>query len=193
MQVSNSVYLYQSFRFNYRLRGSLIALIYQRTTSTRDADMGDITAVALMGTDVERIHRSLLMLHEAWASLVDIGVATWLLQQQLSAACVAPIILAIGESFARMTYFRGNGLRFACSICRRDIQSVRGCQKRTATLDRKSPTATSRHVDAPRRHESSQDARFIDSNVENHHGAANRRDQDLRNLPEAHGCYHTAV
>ncbi|KXH40133.1 ABC transporter, partial [Colletotrichum salicis] len=93
--VSNSVYQYHNLRFTTRLRGGLIALIYQQAVCTRDVDSGDITAVALMGTDVERIFGSMSMFHMTWGSLLDIAVASWLLGLQLSLACLAPILLVL--------------------------------------------------------------------------------------------------
>ncbi|KDN69811.1 putative ABC transporter [Colletotrichum sublineola] len=93
--ISNSVYQYYNLRFTTRLRGGLIALVYQYAVQTRDVDTGDITAVALMGTDVERIFGAMSMFHMIWGSLVDIAVASWLLGLQLSLACLAPIVLVL--------------------------------------------------------------------------------------------------
>ncbi|KAL0931143.1 ABC transporter [Colletotrichum truncatum] len=93
--VSNSVYQYHNVRFTTRLRGGLIALIYQNAVYTRDVDTGDITAVALMGTDVERIFGSMSVFHLLWGSLLDIAIASWLLGLQLSIACLAPIVLVL--------------------------------------------------------------------------------------------------
>ncbi|OBR10917.1 ABC transporter [Colletotrichum higginsianum IMI 349063] len=93
--VSNSVYQYHNLRFTTRLRGGLIALVYQHAVHTRDVDTGDITAVALMGTDVERIFEAMSMFHMTWGSLLDIAVASWLLGLQLSLACLAPIVLVL--------------------------------------------------------------------------------------------------
>jgi ATP-binding cassette, subfamily C (CFTR/MRP), member 1 len=62
--------------------------------------MGEITGVALMGTDVERIVSGMQKLHEVWASLLDIGIATWLLEKQLSLACIAPIVVVAGMYIA---------------------------------------------------------------------------------------------
>jgi hypothetical protein len=50
-----------------------------------------------MGADVERILSATGMVHEVWASLLDIGIAAWLLGVQLSLACLAPIILVVGK------------------------------------------------------------------------------------------------
>lgn len=58
--------------------------------------MGEITAITLMGTDVERIVHGMQLFHEVWGSLLDIAIASWLLGQQLFLACLAPIILVIG-------------------------------------------------------------------------------------------------
>ncbi|GKT91860.1 ABC transporter [Colletotrichum tofieldiae] len=93
--VSNSVYQYHNLRFTTRLRGGLIALIYQHAVHIKEVEAGEITAVALMGTDVERIFGAMSMFHAVWASLLDIAVASWLLGLQLSLACLAPIVLVL--------------------------------------------------------------------------------------------------
>ncbi|TWU72156.1 hypothetical protein ED733_003640 [Metarhizium rileyi] len=84
--VSNSVYSYQNLRFSLRIRGALIALVFQHNVNTRPVDMGGITGVTLMGTDVERIVSGIRMFNELWGSLLDVAVASWLLERQLSLA-----------------------------------------------------------------------------------------------------------
>ncbi|KAF4774111.1 ABC transporter [Colletotrichum scovillei] len=93
--VSTSVYQYHNFRFATRLRGGLIALLYRHAVHTREVDSGEITAVTLMGTDVERIFGAMSMFHSVWASLLEIAIASWLLGRQLSVACLAPILLVL--------------------------------------------------------------------------------------------------
>jgi ATP-binding cassette subfamily C (CFTR/MRP) protein 1 len=61
--VSTSIYQYQNFRFVTRLRGGLIALVYERTVQIRAVDMGETTPISLMGTDIERIVDSMQMFH----------------------------------------------------------------------------------------------------------------------------------
>lgn len=89
--------MYQNLRFVTRLRGGLIALIYGHATDIRAVDSGAITAVSLMGTDVERIAQGLEMLHSIWGSLLDIGIAIWLLERQLQLACIAPVVIVAGK------------------------------------------------------------------------------------------------
>ena len=52
-------------------------------------------AVTLMSADIERITEGLRPLHDFWASLIQIGIALYLLQKQMGLACVVPIILAV--------------------------------------------------------------------------------------------------
>jgi hypothetical protein len=49
-----------------------------------------------MGTDVERIGRNLQSIHEIWASIIEIGVAIWLLEQQVFLASLAPVAVILG-------------------------------------------------------------------------------------------------
>jgi hypothetical protein len=93
--------MYETSRFIAKLKGGLIALVYQRCLDVRAAEEGDISAVTLMGTDIERIASGMELLHETWGSLVDIVIACWLLERQLSLACLAPIALVLGTFHVR--------------------------------------------------------------------------------------------
>ncbi|KAK6074134.1 ABC transporter [Seiridium cupressi] len=92
---STALSSYQTTRFVTRLKGGLIGLVYQETMRARTVDLGETTAIALMGTDVERIGHNFQMIHEIWASLIEIGVAIWLLEQQVFLACLAPVVVII--------------------------------------------------------------------------------------------------
>lgn len=71
--------------------------IYRKTTEISLTALDNSAAVTLMSTDVERIINGLRMMHEFWANLIQVCVATWLLQQELGVACVAPIAVSIGK------------------------------------------------------------------------------------------------
>lgn len=87
---------YHTFRFTVRLRAGLISLIHRQTVRTRAVDLGEITAVTLMGTDVERIVTGFFSIHDLWACLIDIGVAIFLLARQLGVACLVPVVMIVG-------------------------------------------------------------------------------------------------
>ena len=50
-----------------------------------------------MGTDVERIVESMNLIHELWATVLEIGVAVWLLERQISYASFVPLVVCIGK------------------------------------------------------------------------------------------------
>lgn len=82
------------------VRGGLIGMIYRKITTLKSANVNDSAAMTLMGTDVEQIAENLhLIITDLWANLLQLGIAIWLLERQLGAVCIAPVILAIGESW----------------------------------------------------------------------------------------------
>jgi ATP-binding cassette, subfamily C (CFTR/MRP), member 1 len=50
-----------------------------------------------MSTDCERIVRGLTVLHELWANVVQVALATWLIERELGIACIAPIVVTVGK------------------------------------------------------------------------------------------------
>lgn len=79
------------------VRGSLVTAIYRKTTEISLTALDNSAAVTLMSTDVERIIIGLRSMHEFWANLIQVGIATWLLQRQIGLACVAPIAISVGK------------------------------------------------------------------------------------------------
>jgi hypothetical protein len=51
-----------------------------------------------MGTDVERIIVSLKIIHQYWASVLEVGMAIRLLERQLWIACVVDVIICLGRT-----------------------------------------------------------------------------------------------
>lgn len=81
------------------VRGSLVSSIYYKTTEISITALDNSAAVTLMSTDVERIEQGLRDTHELWANVVQVGLATWLLQRELGLACLVPIVIAVCEYF----------------------------------------------------------------------------------------------
>lgn len=93
--VSTAFYWYYQERFQSALRALLINAIYDKTATVPHVGDGDTAAVALMGADVERIYTGLRLMHEVWASVVQIAIASWLLYSQLGLAFLAPLIIVL--------------------------------------------------------------------------------------------------
>lgn len=78
-------------------RAGLVSMIYRQTTILKASSMKDNEAITLHGTDVEVIVSSIKVIHETWASLLEVGVALWLLERQIFTACVVPAVICVGK------------------------------------------------------------------------------------------------
>ena len=78
------------------LRGTLITAVYGKATNIVAMVKDNKASITLMSTDVERATRGLIDLHEMWANVFQVAIATWLLEIELGAACVGPVIVALG-------------------------------------------------------------------------------------------------
>ncbi|KAM5360718.1 hypothetical protein ACJA88_014729 [Fusarium oxysporum] len=88
---STALYWYFQERFVIMVRGILVLAVYEKTTELRMPADGDSGALTLMSTDVERITRGVLDLHEYWANTIQIALSCWLLQRELGAAFAASL------------------------------------------------------------------------------------------------------
>ncbi|PYI14768.1 hypothetical protein BO99DRAFT_437010 [Aspergillus violaceofuscus CBS 115571] len=91
--IATGAYWRLQLRFITTLRGTLISALYRKALQLSDVEARKAT-VALMSTDVEMACTGLEQLHEVYFSLLQIGIATWLLERQVGAACVSPAIVA---------------------------------------------------------------------------------------------------
>ncbi|KAK4184893.1 hypothetical protein QBC35DRAFT_517288 [Podospora australis] len=91
----NAISSRQTNRLCCRVRSGLVSMIYRQTTTMRACDVKDSAAVTLMGTDVERVVGSLSRIVALWAPVIEVGVAMWLLAQQVSWASVVPLLISL--------------------------------------------------------------------------------------------------
>ncbi|KAI3537978.1 ABC transporter [Colletotrichum filicis] len=78
-----------------RIRGALIAIIYQNMLTLRAETGNSQAAVALMSTEVERITVASQWCVAIVPNLIQLGFAMWIMSEQLGAVSVAPIIVAL--------------------------------------------------------------------------------------------------
>ncbi|KAE8378483.1 P-loop containing nucleoside triphosphate hydrolase protein [Aspergillus bertholletiae] len=84
------------YRVTAMLRGGLMALVYQHMMNLPSGSTEESSAVSLMGTDIEILAEYFqLTVCEIWANILQLGLATWLLQTQVGAVCIAPIVVVI--------------------------------------------------------------------------------------------------
>lgn len=95
LAVSTAIYWYFHERTLCMSRSALAGAVYRKTTEVKLSAAGDVAALTLMSTDVERIRLGFLNLHEFWANTLEVGLASWLLQRQVGSAFVAPLVVVL--------------------------------------------------------------------------------------------------
>ncbi|KAI1076073.1 ABC multidrug transporter [Whalleya microplaca] len=105
--ISYAVYQHKTYRVLTMFRGSLITLIYGKTLHINSSAIADAEAITLMSADIDRIGHSMPLLHEVYASFVEIAIALWLLYRLLGVAMVGAILwivvcLAAGLPLAKL-------------------------------------------------------------------------------------------
>ncbi|EED18831.1 multidrug resistance protein, putative [Talaromyces stipitatus ATCC 10500] len=86
-------YNQQLFRSVTMLRGALVGIIYNKTLTSPDGLHDDSAAVTLMSTDIDRIAFAMQSINETWARLIEVAIGMYLLEAQLGAVCIIPIII----------------------------------------------------------------------------------------------------
>lgn len=74
----------------------MITTVFKKATELSLGQFDPAQSVTLMSTDVERVNRGLLDMHEFWANIIQVAVATWLIEVELGVAAVAPVAVALG-------------------------------------------------------------------------------------------------
>jgi ABC-type multidrug transport system fused ATPase/permease subunit len=88
--------LIQNYRyFHHRMRNMarsiLVTETFIRATKARIGTSDDNAALTLMSTDIERIDLGFMSLHDIWASIIQVVLASWMLYNQLGTVFIAPI------------------------------------------------------------------------------------------------------
>ncbi|PYH37611.1 uncharacterized protein BO87DRAFT_456616 [Aspergillus neoniger CBS 115656] len=103
--------------FHHRMRtmatSMLVTEIYKKATTARIGAGDDNAVLTLMSTDMERIKMGLRSLHEIWASIIQAGLAGWMLYTRLGVVFVAPmgVVIVCFSGLAILTNFTGDSQR----------------------------------------------------------------------------------
>lgn len=92
--VSTAMYWYLHFRTIMKLRATLATAIFAKARQVSSHTLDD-SVLTLMSTDVSRIAGGIHNVHELWANTIEVALAAWLLETQLGAAFVAPIVVVL--------------------------------------------------------------------------------------------------
>ncbi|THX23790.1 multidrug resistance-like protein [Aureobasidium pullulans] len=98
LATTSAIYWHRHYRFLSMLRGTLITAVYGKAINLSTVEKDNKASLTLMSTDVERTIRGLIDLHEMWANIFQVAVVTWLIEIELGAACVGPVIIALAAT-----------------------------------------------------------------------------------------------
>lgn len=88
-------YQHRTYRTIAMVRAGLVSMIYRKTGSLSLKDVDPATSMTLMSADMERIVQGWQTMHEIWGNAIEVGVAIYLLEQQLGVACVVPVAVSL--------------------------------------------------------------------------------------------------
>lgn len=100
--ITMAQYQHWAYRSITMARGGLISMLFAKTSLLKSNDVDPSASLTLMSADIERITNGWQTMHEIWANIIEIGVAIYLLELQLGAACAIPIAVAVGKSTLAM-------------------------------------------------------------------------------------------
>lgn len=100
---------YLHHRLRAMAKSMLVTEIFIRATQARIGTGDDSAALTLMSTDIERIDMGFVPIHEIWASIIQAGLAGWMLYNQLGIVFVAPMGVVIACFLGLMILMRFTG------------------------------------------------------------------------------------
>ncbi|KAJ5987224.1 hypothetical protein N7451_011589 [Penicillium sp. IBT 35674x] len=107
--VSRATYEHLGYRATTMLRGGLMTLVFQHMMDLPLGGTDESSAMALMGSDIEMLVEYFYsVVCETWANVLQLALATWLLQTQVGAVCIGPILVA--TSFIAASFAMGNAV-----------------------------------------------------------------------------------
>ncbi|KAK6086716.1 hypothetical protein SCUP234_02236 [Seiridium cupressi] len=107
--IGAAVLIYLSIALVTMIRGGLVAMIFDKTMRLDYSMAKDSEAITLMSADIEGIEPGVELIHEIWASVVELGIGLYLLQRQIGTACFFVVIPAIVASILTSRLIRAMG------------------------------------------------------------------------------------
>ncbi|KAF5605003.1 multidrug resistance-associated 1 [Fusarium pseudocircinatum] len=93
--LSQALYWHRNARSVTLLRGVLVSAVFSKATDLSITATDDSAAVTLMSSDVDVVVRAVREVHEFWANIIQLAIATWLLSTHIGYAAVGPIIVSL--------------------------------------------------------------------------------------------------
>ncbi|KAE8135416.1 P-loop containing nucleoside triphosphate hydrolase protein [Aspergillus pseudotamarii] len=95
MAVTMGQYQHMTYRAITMVRGAVISMVYRKATTLSVEDADPASSLTLMSADIERIVQGWQTIHDIWGNALEIGIAIFLLEQQLGVAAVVAVGVAV--------------------------------------------------------------------------------------------------
>jgi ABC-type multidrug transport system fused ATPase/permease subunit len=109
MAITLSQHQHRTYRAITMLRGGLVSMIYTKATGLSLTDADPANSVTLMSADVERIVQGWSTITDMWANPLEIGLAIFLLQQELGVAVAVNVGVMVFALLASLVAMGGIG------------------------------------------------------------------------------------
>ncbi|KAF7713845.1 Uncharacterized protein PECH_000838 [Penicillium ucsense] len=97
------------YRATTMLRGGLMTIVFQHMMHLPLGGTDESSAMALLGSDIEMLAEYFYsVVCETWANVLQLAMATCLLQTQVGIVCIAPILVA--TTFIASSFLMGNAV-----------------------------------------------------------------------------------
>ncbi len=90
--VCTCLYKHLTYQLVTMVRGALVALIFKKTLRLDAATPADGASITLMSTDIDGLERSVVFIHDIWASVLELGVGIFLLYREIGTPCFLVVI-----------------------------------------------------------------------------------------------------
>lgn len=96
-KVTRAYYTHLTYRMITMTRGILVSAIFKKTLSLDSSHTKNSAAVTLMSTDIDGIARGLAVVHDIWASLVELGLGIYILVTVVGKAAFLVVMPTLGK------------------------------------------------------------------------------------------------
>ncbi|OGM47599.1 ABC multidrug transporter [Aspergillus bombycis] len=95
MAITMGQYQHMTYRAITMVRGAVVSMVYRKATTLSTEDADPASSLTLMSADIERIVQGWQTIHDIWGNALEIGLAIFLLEQQLGVAAVVAVGVAV--------------------------------------------------------------------------------------------------
>lgn len=112
----------------------------------------------LVTADVERIDFTVEKIHSLWASVIEIGIAIYLLEREMGWAFFAPVFVALGMIlFYYFSFARNTSLRYDKSLHALNYLHLQIAAQSSKEVESSNTEASGFDIDNAKQHEDRQD------------------------------------